>query len=99
MTDDTHENPETEQSKTSDPKPDGGGHFSSMTLLLGGFFLIVFYILSVGPVAAIVDSRHLPDWIEMPLKIFYYPLIWLYGNVEVCHKYLGAYAEWWSDLF
>jgi len=99
MTDDTHDKAEKEQSKTSDPKPQHSSHLSSMTLLLGGFFLLAFYVLSVGPVAAIVNSRHVPNWIQMPVVIFYYPLIWLYENVEVCQKYLEAYTEWWSDMF
>ncbi len=99
MTNDTPDKPKAESEDESVTTHSDNRNFSSLTLLLGGFLLMVFYVLSVGPVAAIIDSPHSPDWIVKVIIIVYYPLGWLYDNSEVCRAFLEQYIEWWSDLF
>jgi hypothetical protein len=60
--------------------------------------LLALYVLSIGPVAVLVESRQTPPGLVHALEIVYLPLIWLVDQPEV-EKPLRAYVEAWRSAF
>ena len=62
--------------------------------------LLVFYVLSIGPVAALVlDSNgkmEYPEYVK-EIETFYYPLFWVIGKNEFLFVPYIAYVNFCND--
>lgn len=54
----------------------------------------LFYVLSIGPVAAVVSRRKSPQGMQL-LENIYAPVIWLHDHTML-EKPLEAYVEMWG---
>ena len=61
----------------------------------GSLLLVVFYILSPGPVLRMTRSGGMSSGVEEFLEIFYWPLEKLYNNVEIVERFY----DWWFGLW
>lgn len=66
-------------------------------LLLLLLKLLVVYMLSFGPVAALYSSHRLEGSMPGGLTTFYQPLHWLYEHTPL-GKPMMAYDDWWQRL-
>jgi hypothetical protein len=58
--------------------------------VLWAFFVVMMYVLSIGPVEALIYSRR----IDRRISMVYIPLDWAYGKTFL-HKPLGIYLHLW----
>jgi len=70
---------------------DGGAGGWMSNALLAVVFLVVLYVLSIGPVAGVATRR---DWDVDRWMAFYRPVIWLHD-----HTVLKEPLEWYVHLF
>lgn len=75
---------------TEDAKEQSGWN----SVLLWGAVLVVVYVLSIGPVAAMDCGGLLPLGAREVLELVYAPLIWLCDNTPLDGP-LEAYVELW----
>ena len=71
--------------------------WSPFSMMLGVVVLIVLYVLSIGPVAWLVDSSGItiPGWLMSSLESFYAPIIWIIEN----NTFLTKPFIWYEELF
>lgn len=72
---------------TSERAPGGQG---AIIVLLGFLMLPLFYVLSVGPVAAAFPDS--PEWI----KVIYFPIVWLAHAWEPAGELFRWYLSLWG---
>jgi hypothetical protein len=62
--------------------------------IVGG---MVLYVLSAGPVSGLMAHDRIPQELEDPVIVFYYPVIWL-AMTPPLDKPLAAYGDWWAEV-
>lgn len=67
------------------------------TTVLCSAFLIVFYVLSIGPMSALHDRGVFGDWDEAIVG-FYTPLIWVHRTIPASRTPIEAWIGIWANL-
>jgi hypothetical protein len=58
--------------------------------------VVVFYVLSIGPVAWAIRKPWFPTWLNGPVHITYWPITWIEGNgPQPIRSVLGWYGHFW----
>lgn len=71
-------------------------HAGRLSVVIVGALLL--YVLSIGPVVAIVAKSGLPHaWVK-PMEILYAPLIWVCEHTRL-RVPMEHYVGWWLDVF
>ena len=73
------------------PESKRTGSGAAVALLIA-ILLPILYVLSIGPVVALVEKTGVGD---EAARVFYAPVIWLHDNTPL-EKPLEAYAELWG---
>ena len=73
---------EAQETPSADPRRGGFGVFAWVAMVL------VVYVLSIGPVAKLIELKYLP---EDPCVACYSPVIWLAENFEPVADFLYWY--------
>jgi hypothetical protein len=70
---------------------------SLATAVLCVAFVLVLYVLSVGPMGALHDRGVFGDWDET-IVTFYIPLTWVHVKIPAIRPPLEAWVELWESL-
>ena len=71
----------------------------SLTSLIAFGMIFAAYVLSPGPLAALVDAGHIQEdgaW-GIPVRVVYWPLHVCYENIEWVESSYDWYVELWID--
>ncbi len=62
--------------------------------------LPVLYVLSGAPVEILVVKMAAPEWLVVPGKAFYAPLVWMLGHSpDPVNNWYQAYGQWCIAIF
>ena len=76
-------------------KRERGGAAVVMVLVALLVVLPLFYVLSIGPVAGMLDAGWIPRRCEPTLEVVYSPLIWTANNVPTVESVFTSYIHLW----
>jgi len=76
-------------------KRERGGAAVVMVLVALLAILPMFYVLSIGPVAGMLDAGWIPRRCEPTLEVAYSPVIWTANNVPAVESVFTSYMLFW----
>lgn len=64
-------------------------------LVGAGVVMPILYVLSPGPVMAMVRSGYGGSWVQRVVQLLYFPLEWLYNHVG----WVRVFYDWWFEVW